>query len=293
MGVPHALGCPRFSIEEPARVLWLAEEDNARIIAFRLGLMLKARGINAGDEPEALFFRVRPGWNLETPEGQAGILNEIEATKAEVLVIDPTRTSFPSIDGGPKDAAPGRAFLLKIMGETSAKVILSPHHDTKPPVKGGDSRSRAERASGGVTFSMGDCMVNFERVSDRETNVYPTNYKLSADPKPFLVTWESRFDERGGFSEYLRAKAATLTGDEEVERLVKLLEATPWQTKRDIEEATGTGKGGWISKAITRGVSLGQLVEVTGEQAARRGRARTAKLYAPAGSDGVLAPPLL
>ncbi len=99
---------------------------------------------------------------------------------------------MPSIDGGPKDASRARAFLLTILRETSIRVILLPHHDLKPSRDGKDDRARPERASGGVTFSMGDCMVNFERLNDRECLAVPTSYKVGADPKPFRVRFETR-----------------------------------------------------------------------------------------------------
>ena len=181
-----ALGNPRFAIPGPVGVLWLGEEDSERLDAFRFNLMLEGQGAEA---PDAFRLMVRPGWDLESPAGQAELLTTIRDTAAamttplRVLVIDPVRASMPSIDGGPKDAARARAFLLTILRETSITVILLPHHDLKPRADGKDDRSRAERASGGVTFSMGDCMVNFERLDDRGP-ASPSRPPTSSAPTP-------------------------------------------------------------------------------------------------------------
>jgi hypothetical protein len=214
LGESYALHNPRFAIAAPTGILWLGEEDPERLDAFRLAHMLKARGVDA---PETFRLVVRPGWDLETDLGQAELLATIRDTSAamttplRVLVIDPARASLPSIDGSPKDAAPARAFLLRILRETSISVIVLPHHDTKPRTGADarDNRLRAERAAGGVTFSMGDCMVNFERVSDRECIATPTAYKVGADPKPFRVRFESETPSGQGFQGYIRAVADT------------------------------------------------------------------------------------
>ena len=220
LGEKHALNNPRFGIQAPIGVMWVGEEDPERLDAFRFGLMLKARGILPGNEPDAFRLVVRPGWDLENPAGQADLLTTIRDTSAamttplRVLVIDPARASLPSIDGGPKDAAKARAFLLTILRETSIRVILLPHHDTKPARDGKDDRSRAERASGGVnSFSMGDCMVSFERLSDRECMAVPTSYKAGSDPQPFKVRFESETPSGQGFRGFLRAVAETADED--------------------------------------------------------------------------------
>lgn len=285
LGEPHALRNSRFAIKGAVGSLWLGEEDPERLDAFRFGLMLKARGILPGQEPEAFRLVVRPGWNLEAPSDQAELLATIHDTAAEmttpllVLVIDPARASLPSIDGGPKDAARARAFLLTILRETSVKVILLPHHDLKPSRDGRDARLRAERASGGVTFSMGDCMVNFERLSDRESMAVPTAYKGSSDPKPFRVRFESETPAGQGFRGFLRAIAESTEESAGVrDKVLDYVREHPWSSTSEIDRGVGVCTG--EAARYLAQLQDARLVElVTGNAAKARGRSPNAKLW--------------
>lgn len=285
LGEPYALGNPRFVIERAVGILWLGEEDPERLDAFRFGLMLKARDIMPGLEPEAFRLVVRPGWDLESPAGQAELLATIRETSAAmtsplvVLVIDPVRASLPSIDGGPKDAARARAFLLAILRETSVKVILLPHHDTKPRSDGKDDRSRAERASGGVTFSMGDCMVSFERLNDRETMAVPSSYKTSADPKPFRVRFESETPSGQGFRGYLRALAETAEEDTVIrDTVLGYVQAHPWSSTAEVDKGAKV-RTGEAARYLAQLQAAGLVASATGEHAKARGRSPNAVLW--------------
>ena len=290
-GRDRALNCPRFGIRKPVGILWLAEEDSARMTAARFGLMLKARDVREGEETENLRMVVRPGWNLETAEGQAAILETIRATETEtpaplsVLVIDPLRTSLPSIDGGPQDAARGRAFLLQLTRETPIKVILAPHHDVKPARDGQDSRNRAERSSGGVTFSMADLLVSFERVNSREAMAHPVSYKVSGDPEPFRIHWESDTPEGEPFRGRLAAYASTAdaeTGD--LERAIAFLRKHPWSTAEEVEQGASIRKGS-LAPVLKTARMNGVLNSVSGATAKALGRSPKATLYAVGGTE--------
>lgn len=282
LGEPCALGNPRFAITGAVGVLWLGEEDSERLDAFRFGLMLAGRGVEA---PETFRLVVRPGWDLESPSGQAELMATIRDTSAamdaplRVLVIDPVRASMPSIDGGPKDAARARAFLLAVLRETSVRVILLPHHDLKPSRDGKDERSRAERASGGVTFSMGDCMVNFERLNDRECLAVPTNYKLGGDPKPFRVRFDSETPGGQGFRRFLRAVAETT--DEATDarsRVLAYVRANPWRATSEVDKGAKVGTGE-AANYLAQLEAAGLIVSVTGAEAQARGRSHNACLW--------------
>jgi hypothetical protein len=285
LGEPCALGNARFAIKGPVGCLWLGEEDSERLDAFRFGLMLKARGILPGQEPSTFRLVVRPGWDLESPSGQAELLATIRDTSAAmttallVLVVDPIRASMPSIDGGPKDAARARTFLLTILRETSIRVILLPHHDLKPARDGKDDRARAERASGGVTFSMGDCMVNFERLNDRESLAVPTSYKVGSDPKPFRIRFESETPPGQGFRGYLRAIAETT--DEATDTRAKVLayvKANPWLTTGEIDKGIHVATGE-AARYLAELEAAGLVARITGAEAKARGRAFNASLW--------------
>jgi hypothetical protein len=285
LGEPCALGNPRFSIAGPVGVLWLGEEDSERLDAFRFNLMLAGRAVAA---PEAFRLVCRPGWDLESPAGQAELLATIRDTSAamatplRVLVIDPVRASMPSIDGGPKDAAKARAFLLEILRETSITVIVLPHHDTKPRADAKDERSRAERASGGVTFSMGDCMIAFERVDERTCLAIPTAYKVGADPKPFRVRFESGTPAGQGFKDFIRAVAeSTEEGAGVREKVLAYVKANPWCTTGEVDRGARLGTGE-AARHLAQLEAAGVLVRVTGAEAKARGRAHNACLWVAA-----------
>lgn len=287
LGEPYALQNPRFKIEGPVGSLYLGEEDSARLFGFRFGLMLKARSVLPGSEPEAFRIVVRPGWDLETPAGQAELLATIDATSKamaaslRLLVVDPARASMPGIDGGPKDAARARAFLLTILRETSVKTILLPHHDLKPSRDGKDDRSRAERASGGVTFSMGDTMINFERLSDRECMAVPTAYKLGSDPKPFRVRFESETPSGRGFRGFLRTVAESTEEDAGIrDRVLALVQEKPWSSTGEVDRGAKLGTGE-AARYLAQLESAGLVVSVSGAEAKARGRSTNAVLWGP------------
>lgn len=283
LGEPYALSNPRFAIPAAAGVLWLGEEDSERLDAFRFGLMLSARGVEA---PSSFRIVVRPGWDLETPAGQAALIETINDTAGamsepplRVLVIDPARASLPSIDGGPKDAARGRAFLLELLRTTPIKVIVLLHHDLKPARDGKDDRSRAERASGGVTFSMADVMIGFERVDDRSTQAVPSMWKAGADPQPFRVRFESATPSGQGFAGFLRAVAETAgEGDAEREKVLRFVKANPWAPTREVDRGAGL-RNGVASRVLAQLEAAGLVTSITGDKAVAQGRPRNSVLW--------------
>jgi hypothetical protein len=282
LGEPCALNNARFAISKPVGVLWLGEEDSERLDAFRFGLMLDAR---KADAPESFRLKVRPGWDLETPVGQAELLATLKATSEamdvplRVLVIDPVRTSLPSIDGSPKDAAKARAFLLEILRTTAISVILLPHHDLKPARDGRDDRSRAERASGGVTFSMADCLVNFERVDDRSCLAVPTAYKVANDPPPFRVRFESGTPAGQGFRGFIRAVADTTEESASArDRVLAFVQGSPWCTTTEVDKGLHL-RNGEAARYLAQLETAGLLACVTGSEAKARGRSSNAVLW--------------
>ena len=55
-----------------------------------------------------------------------------------------------------------------------------------PPTNGLDTRKRNH--SGGAWFSVSECPVSFEKVSERSSLVRPEDYKFSRDPMPLTIT---------------------------------------------------------------------------------------------------------
>ena len=69
--------------------------------------------------------------------------------------------------------------MLRTIVTTAGVTIIVVHHDTKPPVSGQDQRRRSQRASGGDWFAGCECPVSVERVGERESLVFPQDYKFS------------------------------------------------------------------------------------------------------------------
>jgi hypothetical protein len=263
-----AFGSERFATStRGGSVLYLTEEDGERLIASRLKLMLAARQLDRA--PKRLRILSRPGWNLERPEDQGAVLAAIrEASPAPTLLtVDPARGSMPALDKGPSDAAGAIRFLRQVQRETSIRSVLVLHHDIKPARDGKDDRARAERASGGAVFSIADCPVNFERVTDRVCSAFPSAYKVGADPKAFRIEWESGTPPGEPFRGFLRAHATTTDErTEEVARvdvaLRQVLEAAAsWMKTAELLEATKGGKGSRQDKlaALKRLEERGQV----------------------------------
>jgi hypothetical protein len=272
-------GCPHGALS----VLYLTEEDSERLFAFRLNLLLAAEGCPA--LPALLRIRIRPGWNLESADGQAALIEAVHRCQPEprVLVIDPARGSLPSVDGGPKDAAEAVGFLRLILRETSVKTLLLPHHDLKPNREKEDLRPRPERASGGIVFSIADCPVNFERVDERTCLAVPSHYKVSNDPLPFRVRFESATPIGEPFRDWLRATGATQTEEQTTDerdrqKVLDYVRENPKFTGTEIDQALRLGKG--TANRLLEHLRLAGLVEfVDGKQ---HGRSSRAKLWFPA-----------
>ncbi len=272
----ESMGNDRFSCPHGAQpVLYLTEEDSERLFAFRLTLLL-----NGQDVPPLLRLRVRPGWNLETRDGQAALLEAVHRCTPEprVLVIDPARGSLPSVDGGPKDAAEAVGFLRLVLRETSVKTIVMPHHDVKPNAQKEDVRVRAERASGGIVFSIADCPVNFERVDERTCMAVPSHYKLSNDPLPFRVKFESATPIGEPFRDWLRPIADTqspeqTTDERDRRRILNYLRDNRPSTTSEIDSGLAFSKG-TAGRLLAQMAVSGQVEERPGDGLTRTRRAR-------------------
>jgi hypothetical protein len=90
-------------------------------------------------------------------------------------------------DEGPAKVRELIAVLRKIVTSAGMTLVIV-HHDTKPPQNGQDQRRRSQRASGGDWFAGCECPVSVERLTERESLVFPQDYKFSTDPAPFTFT---------------------------------------------------------------------------------------------------------
>lgn len=289
LGDPHALGNPRFKIAEGGSVLWVSGEDSERTIGSRARLLLAGRDNPPLAKLENFRVKVARGLNLEVPANQDAIVGMIRETSRsmakppEVAFFDPSRAFFPGFDGGPRDGYPGRAALERIRKETGIRLIVLLVHETKPGrLDKGDTRPHAERASGGIVFSIADAPVSFERRDDRSTLATPSMYKFGSDPKPFLVRFESASLAGEPFRGFVRAVAEDI-GPQEVNaeadlRILRFLRAHPNASTSEV--GVGAGVKAEVARARLHALNrAGRVVLTTGEAARALGRKSTARLW--------------
>jgi RecA-family ATPase len=221
-GTP-AFGSSRFSVPRVFRVAYFTEEDTDGLVYERLGWFLKGRGLT--EAPEPLFLSVRQGADFDSQASQDQIIGTIREQGAEVAIFDPLRGFTALSDKGPADLRPVVKFFRRIQRETACKTLILPHHDTKEQLgKEQDTRTLAQRASGGGIFSMAEAPIHFEKVAETETACVPSGFKASNDPKPFRLHFESAAIP---FRDYVRAVAETVSENDVAHQKIekKLLRA--------------------------------------------------------------------
>jgi hypothetical protein len=262
-----AYHCERFEVPRPLKVAYLTEEDSERVVRARLHWLMAGRNVTDAGH---LALLCRPGWNLETDLGAESLLVELRRLEPEVLVIDPARASMPGIDGGPKDGAVGAMLIRRILRETSVHLIGFGHHDTKPGREGVDVRARAEKASGGVLFSIADAPIGLTRQSDRETLAWPSHFKQGPDPAPFVIRFESA-TPTGPFRDFVRAVAVPYgevedsTALKEREVLLRLLDEQGAVVTRVAEAALPGARNGTAARHLAALEAAGKVRSVTGK----------------------------
>ena len=239
-GIAAATGTPAFGMERfrprrSYRVLFSSQEDTASIVRLRARKLLSARGIT--DFPDKLAFAVHKGINFDQSESRERFFDEITSLGFELVIIDPIRAYTAHADKGPADVVPIAKFFRRLI--VHGITVLIVHHDTKPPASGPDNRRRSHRASGGGWFSASECPVSFEKIGDRQSLVSPEDYKFSADPKPFIITYDEDANGIRLIGETKSAgEAATLAIDEAV---LAYLANHPGESGRAVTKALRKG----------------------------------------------------
>lgn len=281
-----AFGIARFATRRPVKVAYFTEEDPQRLFAARMKWLTVKNPLPA---PEFFFPFIRKSLSFDVESDRAVMLAAIRTLGVEVVVFDPMRSYTGLSDKGPADLRPVALFLRQIQNETLAKTLLLVHHDTKPSTaQDGDGRSRSQQASGGGIFSISDCPVSFTKLSWNQVAVFPEDYKLSGNPKPFEVTFET--DVRDGddgprFGSWVRPIAVTKDEQDIVDgaagtKILNFLRATigAWHSTTEVN------KGAKLRKD-TAGPVLKQLLDeglvlfCTGDEAREQGRNVNAKLW--------------
>jgi hypothetical protein len=180
-------GLARFTPEAKIPVLYVQEEDPRSLTRPRLRALITERCGAA--VPETFHVSVRRGIDLDDPLWVDRLIGDITHLGIKLVVLDAARRLSALTDEGPAKVRLLIAVLRSMVDRAGVTLIVV-HHDTKPPQNGQDQRSRNQRASGGDWFAACECPVHVEKVGDRETLVYPLDYKFSTDPGPFTFKCE-------------------------------------------------------------------------------------------------------
>jgi hypothetical protein len=174
----------RFAPAGPTTVLYVQEEDPRPLTRPRLRALVRTR---CGDTPPGtLHVAVRRGIDLDDPVWVQRLVADLQRLGVTLLVLDAARRLSAKTDEGPGKVRELIAVLRSIVATAGVTIVIV-HHDVKPQTNSQDQRRRGQRASGGDWFAGCECPVHVERLSVRESLVFPEDYKFSADPDPFTV----------------------------------------------------------------------------------------------------------
>lgn len=178
-------GLAMYTPERAVPTLYVQEEDTRSLTRPRLRRLVRERC--GATPPATLHVSVRRGIDLDDPVWVARLTEDLARLGIQFLVLDAARRLSAKVDEGPTKMRELIAVLRHLVTTTGVTIAVV-HHDTKPPQVGNDMRRRSQRASGGDWFAACECPVHVERVGERESLVYPQDYKFSADPSPFTFT---------------------------------------------------------------------------------------------------------
>ena len=172
MAIGVATGTAAFGVlpVHHARPVWYVAEEDARVeFALRLRAMLRGRGLAV---PEQLIVSSRDGIRLDDEADHGSFLRDAQATRAELIVLDPLRQITNAVDQGPAELRPFARFIKKLVDTTGATVLLV-HHDTKQSTAR-DYRHVSQRVSGGGLLSMCESPVSIQRAHHDSKRAFTT-----------------------------------------------------------------------------------------------------------------------
>jgi hypothetical protein len=242
--------------------MYIQEEDPRSLTRPRLRRLVQDR---CGDDaPARLHVSVRRGVDLDDPVWVARIIDDLQRLAIRLLVLDAARRLSVKTDEGPAKVRELIAVLRSVVTRTGVAIAIV-HHDVKPPANGQDQRRRSQRASGGDWFAAAECPVHVERVSERESLVFPQDYKFSADPAPFTVACvtDGRYIARlvGAMTTSDHAERAGIRG-----KVLEWLRVNGPATKTSMKKA-GLGRWETIESALEHLEKDGQIDSAPGRKA--------------------------
>jgi AAA domain len=180
-------GLARLMPPASVSVLYIQEEDPRPLTRARLRALVNTRC--GDDRPENLHVAVRRGVDLDDALWIERLIADLTRLEVRLLVLDAARRLSAKTDEGPTKVRELVAVLRRIIVTTGVSIVIV-HHDTKPPQSGQDVRRRSQRASGGDWFAACECPAQVERISARESLIFPEDYKFVGDPAPFTFACE-------------------------------------------------------------------------------------------------------
>ena len=174
-------GLARFAPAGPVHVLYVQKEDPRPLTRPRLRALVADR---CGElVPDTMHVAVRRGISLDDPLWVERLIGDVQRLNVRLVILDAARRLSSLTDEGPAKVRELMAVLRSIVTRGGVSIVIV-HHDVKPPQNGQDQRRRSQRASGGDWFAASECPVHVERVSERESLVFPRTTSLPPTPSP-------------------------------------------------------------------------------------------------------------
>jgi hypothetical protein len=243
-----AFGWDAFTVCDPLPVWYVSDEDSERDVLMRFEGLCRGRGISC--LPDNLRLSVWKGLSLDSPEGQARIIETVRRHGIQVVAFDPLRSVTSNTDDGPGKFNVPAQFLRQLRRETGCPSIWLVHHDVKPSNNGRESRDRPQRASGGGIFAFCDAPIHLERLNDvlSQAGVTPSHYKFMSCPSPFTFTLDVSDSNVFRLVGSHNVTAARNRRNHRRSRIIQCATANPGFSKNQIVETVGGNKQDVLSE---------------------------------------------
>jgi hypothetical protein len=158
IAVAIASGTPafgRFEIPDPGPVLYVAEEDSAQAVSWRISALCRGRGIAV---PSALLMAVGKHVQLDDPEWQARLERMMDV---RAFVFDPLVRMHSGNEDRAESMRPVTQFLRRLAYDVATPIVN--HHWNKPNQDRGNVRSGNRMRGTGDFYALFDSALYLSR----------------------------------------------------------------------------------------------------------------------------------
>lgn len=188
-----ATGTPvlgRFPVEKRYKILFIEEEDPAKLIAHRVAKMAKGQGIEV---PDDAYFRVavRTGFKIDNPEWFQILKKELDEFRPDLVIVDVFNKIHLGDENDQKDMTRVMGFFEQLRREYGCTFLI-PHHFGKQ----GDRRANLRLRGSSVLGGCSDCSLYMTKVAENTYKVEHESKNPTQDPFVFRIE-DLEKDEKG------------------------------------------------------------------------------------------------